>query len=97
MLDKYAPPVELWDAAKCARILGFKNADSFKHRVRRGDYPPPVDFIGNVAQWSAEQIRAARVKLQPKGTLLYECGRGRHVIRVYADGKGGEYSVPVVE
>ena len=33
----------------------------------------------------------------PLGTLLYEWGRGRYRIYVYADGEGGEYSEVVDE
>ena len=36
-------------------------------------------------------------KFAPKGTFLYEWGKGRFRIFVYADGKGGTYSENVVE
>lgn len=31
-------------------------------------------------------------KHPPRGTFLYECGRGRYWIHVFADGEGGTYS-----
>lgn len=33
----------------------------------------------------------------PRGTFLYEWGRGRYWIHVFADGEGGEYSEAVDE
>ena len=65
-MDKYAPPKELWDAPKCARILGYKDAEAFKYHVRKGVLPPPVDFIGLVAQWDAAQLRRAVSRMQEK-------------------------------
>ena len=59
MTDRFAPPRELWDAAKCARILGFRNVDAFKYQVHLGRMPAPVDFIGTAAQWDAQQVREA--------------------------------------
>ena len=59
MVDKFAPPRQLWDAKQCARFLGFRNVDAFKYQVEIGRMPAPVEFIGNAAQWDAQQVRDA--------------------------------------
>ena len=53
---------ELWDAVKCARILGFRNADAFKYQVHLGRFPAPVGFVGTAAQWDAQQVREVVAK-----------------------------------
>lgn len=60
MTDKFAPPIELWDAAKCARILGFRNAASFKYQVETGKLPKVWRYEGGKALWNADEIRRAR-------------------------------------
>ena len=64
MRDKFAPPRELWDAAKCARMFGFRNAEAFKYQVRLGRFPAPVEYIRNAAQWDALQVREAAAKFK---------------------------------
>ena len=39
----------------------------------------------------------SNTELFPRGTFLYQWGRGRYQIYVYADGEGGEYSECVDE
>ena len=59
MRDKFAPPRELWDAAKCARVLNLKNAAAFLYRVNKGVFPAPYCYECGKAWWSAEQVREA--------------------------------------
>lgn len=59
MRDKFAPPIELWDAKKCARMLGVKNAAAFLYRVNKGVFPAPHCYDCGKAWWNALQIRAA--------------------------------------
>ena len=58
MTDRFAPPIELWDAKKCARVLGCKNASAFLYRVNKGVFPAPHCYDGK-ALWNADEIRAA--------------------------------------
>ena len=59
MLDKYAPPREEWNAAKCAKVLGYRNPAAFKYAVQRGDLPQPSGYVGGSKVWLADEIRAA--------------------------------------
>lgn len=63
MTDKFAPPIELWDAAKCARVLGYKNVDEWwRCAVRNGRFPQPVAWHGMQALWNADEVRQAARK-----------------------------------
>ena len=58
-MSRFAPPKELWDAAKCARVLGFRTVGQFKYRVKCGELPAPHCFDCGKAWWDAAQVRDA--------------------------------------
>ena len=59
MTDKFAPPIDLWDAKKCARVLGLRSVGQFKYRVECGRLPAPHCHERGKVWWSADEIRAA--------------------------------------
>ena len=58
-MDKYAPPREEWSAAKCARILGYRNAAALKYAVEQWLEPRPDGYGTGGHVWLADTIRAA--------------------------------------
>lgn len=58
-MDKYAPPRELWTAAKCAHLLGYRNAAAFIYASEQGREPKPAGYDGCSRVWLADSIRAA--------------------------------------
>ena len=56
-MSRFAPPKELWDAAKCARVLGYHSARAFRYAVGRGEYPKPVAHECHRDLWDAGQVR----------------------------------------
>ena len=62
MTDRFAPPIELWDAKKCARVLNLRSVGAFKYQVQCGKLPAVWRYDGGKALWNADEIRKAARK-----------------------------------
>ena len=58
MIDKYAPPVQLWSATTCARILGYRNAAAWRYAEQKAKLSPWT-YHGTAAMWRVHDVRDA--------------------------------------